>query len=195
MAKKVLILKGSPREKGNSNMLADRAAAGAQEAGAQVESVYLHGLDIRPCDGCDLCKENGEYCVIEDDMQPLYPKFLESEAMILASPIYWFTYSAQLKLCIDRWYGLWNFNPDVFKGKPMGIILTYGDTDLYTSGAINAIHTLETMFRFLHAPILGMVYGSVNDPSEVATHPEMLEAAYKLGQRLATEKEETLPTP
>jgi multimeric flavodoxin WrbA len=195
MAKKVLILKGSPRERGNSNILADRAAVGAQEAGAQVESVYLHGLDIRPCDGCDLCKENGEYCVIEDDMQPLYPKFLESEAMILASPIYWFTYSAQLKLCIDRWYGLWNFNPDVFKGKPMGIILTYGDTDLYTSGAINAIHTLETMFRFLRAPILGMVYGSVNDPGEAAKHPEMLEAAYKLGQRLATEKEETLPTP
>ena len=195
MAKKVLILKGSPREKGNSNMLADRAAAGAQEAGAQVESIYLHGLDIRPCDGCDLCKENGVFCVIEDDMQSLYPKLLDAEAMILATPIYWFTYSAQLKLCIDRWYGLWNFKPDIFKGKPMGIILTYGDTDLYTSGAINAIHTFETMLRFLDAPILGMVYGSVNDPGEVEKHPELMEAAYKLGQRLVMEKAETLPTP
>jgi multimeric flavodoxin WrbA len=126
--------------------------------------------------------------VIEDDMQPLYPKLLEAEAMVLATPVYWFTYSAQLKLCIDRWYGLWNANPDIFKGKPIGIILTYGDTDLYTSGGINAIHTFETMFRFLHAPILGTVHGSVNDPGEAAKRPELLEAAYKLGQRLAREK-------
>ena len=91
MTRKLLILKGSPREKGNSNVLADRAAAGALEAGAEVESVYLHGLDIRPCDGCDLCKENGEFCVIDDDMQSLYPKLLEADAMLLASPIYWFT--------------------------------------------------------------------------------------------------------
>lgn len=193
MAKKLLILKGSPREKGNSNVLADRAAAGALEAGAQVESVYLHGLDIRPCDACDLCKENGEYCVIEDDMQSLYPKLLETDGLLLASPIYWFTYSAQLKLCIDRWYGLWNYKPDLFKDKPMGIILTYGDTDPYTSGAINAIHTLEAMFRFLHAPILGIVYGSVMDPGDAAQNPELMEGAYQLGQRLGKEQEEPSP--
>jgi multimeric flavodoxin WrbA len=187
MTKKVLILKGSPREKGNSAALADRAATGAREAGAEVESVYLHGLDIRPCDACDLCKENGEFCVIEDEMQSLYPKVVEADALLLASPIYWFTYSAQLKLCIDRWYGLWNIQPDIFKNKPMGILLTYGDTDLYTSGAINAIHTFESMFRFLHAPILGMVHGSVNDPGDAEKRPELMEQAYQLGQRLAKE--------
>jgi multimeric flavodoxin WrbA len=184
MAKKLLILKGSPRERGNSATLADRAATGALEAGSQVESLYLHGMDIRPCDGCDLCKENGEYCVIEDDMQSIYPKLLEADALLLASPIYWFTYSAQLKLCIDRWYGLWNIQPEAFKDKPVGILLTYGDTDPYTSGAINAIHTLETMLRFLRAPILGMVYGSVSDPGDAEKHPELMEQAYQLGQRL-----------
>ena len=187
MTKKVLILKGSPREKGNSSVLADRAASGAREAGAQVESVYLHGMDIRPCDGCDLCKENGEVCVIDDDMQSLYPKLMETDALLLASPIYWFTYSAQLKLCIDRWYGLWNYKPETFKDKPIGILLTYGDTDPYTSGAINAIHTLETMFRFLRAPILGMVYGSVSDPGDAEKQPELMEQAYQLGQRLGKE--------
>ena len=187
MAKKVLILKGSPRERGNSAALADRAATGAREAGALVESVYLHGLDIRPCDGCDLCKESGEVCVIDDDMQSLYPKLLETDGLLLASPIYWFTYSAQLKLCIDRWYGLWNSDPEIFKDKPVGILLTYGDTDPYTSGAINAIHTLETMFRFLHAPILGMVYGSVSDPGDAQKQPELMEQAYQLGQHLGKE--------
>jgi multimeric flavodoxin WrbA len=184
MTKKILILKGSPRERGNSAVLAERAAAGALETGAQVESVYLHGLDIRACDGCDLCKEQGEYCVIEDDMQSLYPKLLEADALLLASPIYWFTFSAQLKLCIDRWYGLWNFKNDLFQGKPVGIILTYGDTDLYTSGGINAIHTFETLFRFLQAPIVGMVYGTAMDPGDAEKQPDLMERAYQLGQRL-----------
>ncbi len=103
MVKNILILKGSPREKGNSATLADRAATGAVDAGAQVESIYLHGLDIRACDACNLC--NDGKCVIEDDMQPLYPKLAAADAILLASPIYWFTFSSQLKLCIDRWYG------------------------------------------------------------------------------------------
>ena len=188
MTVKVLILKGSPREKGNSAVLAERAAAGAREAGAEVESIYLHGLDMRACDGCDLCIEGGVPCVIEDDMQPLYLKILEAGALLLASPIYWFTYSAQLKLCIDRWYGLWNNHRQAFQGKPVGIILTYGDSDLYTSGGINAIHTFETTFRFLHAPIAGMVYGSVSDVGDAEKQPELMQAAYELGQKLGAYK-------
>jgi len=185
MMMKLLILKGSPREKGNSAVLANEAAAGAVQAGANVESIYLHGMDIRACDGCDLCKEEGVNCVIDDDMQSLYPKLLEADALLLASPIYWFTYSAQLKLCIDRWYGLWNLHAEAFKGKPIGIILTYGDTDLYTSGGINAIHSFESMFRYLEAPIVGMVYGSVSDPGDAEKQPELMQAARQLGSRLA----------
>ncbi|MGA2489643.1 MAG: flavodoxin family protein [Anaerolineales bacterium] len=55
-----------------------------------MESIYLHGLDIRPCDACDLCMEQGE-CVIDDDMRPLYPKLAAADVVILASPVYWFT--------------------------------------------------------------------------------------------------------
>ena len=67
----------SPREKGNSAVLAERAAQGARDAGAVVESIYLHGMDIRPCDGCDLCSAGA--CVIPDDMQSLYPKLAAAE--------------------------------------------------------------------------------------------------------------------
>jgi multimeric flavodoxin WrbA len=167
--------------------LADRVAAGASDAGAQVKSVSLQSMDIRPCDGCDLCKEKGEFCVIDDDMQSLYPKLIEAHAIVLASPIYWFNCSAQLKLCIDRWYGLWNNQKGAFRGKPIGIVLTYGDTDLYTSGGINAIHTFESMFRFLEAPIIGMVYGSLMDPGDAQKNTGMMQAAYDLGKKL-TEK-------
>lgn len=184
MPKKILILKGSPRERGNSATLAERTAAGARAVGAEVESIYLHGLDIRPCDACDLCAEPGSGCVIEDDMQPIYPKLVEADAIVLASPIYSFTFSAQLKLCIDRWYAFQSSKWKELFGKSFGIILTYGDTDLYTSGAINAIHTYETLTRFYHGRIAGIVHGSVNDVGDVDKHPELLEQAYRLGEGL-----------
>jgi multimeric flavodoxin WrbA len=185
MTKNILILKGSPREKGNSAILAGRAAAGAIEMGATVESIYLHGLDIRPCDACDLCRDGT--CVIEDDMQPLYAKLSAADAILLASPVYWFTYSADLKLCIDRWYGFQGNRWQDVSHKQFGIILTYGDTDLYTSGAVNAIHTFETMCRFLQSPIVGIVHGSLNEANDVEKHPELLQQAFDLGRRLATE--------
>lgn len=184
MGQKMLILKGSPREKGNSSALADQVAKGAADAGWQVECVNLQSMDIRACDGCDLCKETGDYCAIDDDMQGLYPRLREADALVLASPIYWFTYSAQLKLCVDRWYGLWCVEKDAFRGKRIGIVLAYGDTDLYTSGCINAIHTFESTFRHLHAPIVGMVYGSLSDPGDAEKQPELMRAAYELGRKM-----------
>ena len=67
---------------------------------------------------------------------------------MIASPIYWFTISAQTKLFIDRWYALESSQGSVLKGKQFGILLTYGDDDPYTSGAINAIRTFQDMFRY-----------------------------------------------
>ncbi len=103
----ILILKGSPREKGNSSTLAEQAAAGARQAGAEVECFDLHKLDIHPCDACDICQGVSEGdCAIQDDMQMLYPKLRQAHAILIASPVYWFTLSAQTKLFIDRWYAL-----------------------------------------------------------------------------------------
>jgi len=183
MGKNILILKGSPRERGNSSVLADQVAAGAKSNGAQVESVYLHGLDIRACDACDLC-EQGNGCVINDDMQGLYPKIEAADAIVLASPVYWFTFSAQMKLCIDRCYAYQVNDWKEMQGKQYALILTYGDSDLYTSGGINAISTFETMCRFLNAEIAGMVYGTMSDVGDAEKQPELMEQAYKLGQKL-----------
>jgi multimeric flavodoxin WrbA len=183
----ILILKGSPREKGNSSTLAEQAAAGARQAGAQVECFDLHSLDIRPCDGCDLCQEDGGTdCIIPDDMQMMYPKLRQADAILLASPVYWFTFSAQTKLFIDRWYALQIPGGNELAGKKFGVILTYGDSDPYTSGAINAIHTFQYMFRYLKAELVGLVYGSASDVGDVQKQPELMEEAFNLGQKLAT---------
>jgi multimeric flavodoxin WrbA len=184
MTKQILILEGSPRKKGNSSTLAEQAAAGAREAGAVVETFYLHGLNIAPCTGCDACLKNG-ICVIDDDMQELYTKLAAADGLILASPIYMYTFTAQLKICLDRWYALWNGNHRFLKGKPVGIILTYGDSDLYTSGAINAIHTFETMFRVFEAGVL-WVYGSLMDIGEVNTDVELMRQAFVMGKKIAS---------
>jgi multimeric flavodoxin WrbA len=184
MDKSILVFKGSPREEGNSSILADNAAQGAKSAGAQVETFSLHRMDIHPCDACDICQET-EVCVLGDDMQPLYAKLRRADAIVIASPIYWFTISAQTKLFIDRWYALETLQGSALKGKHFGILLTYGDNDPYASGAINAIRTFQDMFRYLKADIAGIVYGTANKAGDILNQPELLESAYKLGEKLA----------
>jgi multimeric flavodoxin WrbA len=185
MPKHVLVFKGSPRENGNSSTLADRAAQGAKSTGAEVEIFFLHRMDIRPCDACDTCHETG-VCVLKDDMQVIYPKLSQADAIIIASPIYWFTMSAQTKLFIDRWYALESPDGNSLKGKQFGILLTYGDNDPYSSGAINAIRTFQDMLRYIGGNILGLVYGTAMDVGDVQKQPELLERAYQLGEKLGT---------
>ncbi len=184
MGNRVLVLKGSGRTHGNSSTLADQVAAAAKAAGAEIESFDLNDMDIHPCNGCAFCRGTG-ICVIEDDMQKIEPGLLAADAIVLATPIYWFTYAAQLKACIDRWYAVWNGNKDVFKGKSIGIVLAYGDSDVQSSGTINAIHAFEAMFSYLQADIVGWVHGSLGEVGDAQKHPELMEQAAQLGARLA----------
>jgi multimeric flavodoxin WrbA len=185
-AKQILILKSSPRKRANSSLLADQVAAGARDAGAAVESFDLHAMNIRPCDGGDFC-QGGTDCVINDDMQMLYPKLRSADAIVIASPIYWFTLNAQAKLCIDRWYALEGLGGSALAGKQFGLVLTYGDVDPYTSGAVNAIRTFQDMCRYIKADVAGIVYAAALDPGEIQSQPKVLERAFELGQRLGRE--------
>ncbi len=183
MVKRVLVFKGSPRAAGNSSVLADQAAAGARASGAEVEVFSLHTMDIHPCDACDTCQETG-VCVLKDDMQILYPKLTTADAIVIASPIYWFTMSAQTKLFIDRWYGLESQQGNPLNGKNFGILLTYGDSDPYSSGAINAIRTFQDMLRYIGGNIRGLVYGTAMDVGDAQKQPQLMERAYQLGEKL-----------
>ena len=183
----VLVLLGSPRRKGNSATLAAEAIAGAKEAGAQVETFYLHGMDIHPCRACDGCKSaTSADCVVQDDMQLLYPQLRRADAILIASPIYWFTVSAQTKLVMDRWYALGGPQGYALSGKRFGVILTYEDSDPFTSGAVNALRTFQDAFRFLDAEMVGAVYGRAAAPGEISTNRELMQRARELGARLAS---------
>ena len=182
---KVIVVIGSPRRGGNSDTLAKQVVAGAREAGAEVESFHLHDMDIRPCDACDECQGDASAdCRIPDDMQPLYPKLRSADALVIASPIYWFTVSAQTKLFMDRCYALESPQGNALKGKRIGIVLTYGDTDPFTSGAVNALRTFQDAFRYIGAPIVGMVYGSASKSGEIRHNQDVMDRAYALGKQL-----------
>ena len=190
-SQRILIVKGSPREFGNSAILAGQVAAGAEAAGAEVESFYLHGMDIRPCDACDSCQGSADMdCIIDDDMKILYAKLREVDAIVYASPIYWFTVSAQMKLFMDRCYGLGDETSEpeehALAGKRIGIVLTYGGDDPFDSGAVNAIRTFQDMFDYIPAEIVGIVYGAALEAGEIRKEREVMEKAYELGKKLAS---------
>jgi multimeric flavodoxin WrbA len=185
--KKVLVLLGSPRKKGNSAILADRIAKGARAAGAKVETVFLHGLNIAPCNSCYACQKKGSKgCAIQDAMQDLYPKLLAADAWVIASPVYWFTMSAQTKLFMDRCFALLAYGQNAFAGKRIAIAMSYGDADPFASGCVNALRTFQDAFRYTGAKIVGMVYGSALGAGEIQANELLMKAAEDLGKKLAS---------
>jgi len=185
--KHVLALLGSPRKKGNSTVLAKRIIHGAESVGARVETVYLNGLNIKPCQGCYACKkENSTGCAVNDDMQSIYSKLVESDAWIIASPVYWFNMSAQVKTFMDRCFALWNENQKINRmyKKRIAIAMSYGDSDPFNSGCVNALRCFQDAYRYAGARIVGMVYGSADQPGEIASNVELMTQAEEIGKKL-----------
>jgi multimeric flavodoxin WrbA len=179
---------GSPRKEGNSAILAQQVAAGAEAAGARVESFFLHDLDIKPCDACDACRDKTVTdCVLDDDMKGIFSKLRRADGIVIASPIYWFTVSAQTKLFMDRWYALGGPEGYALKGKKFGIVLTYADEDPFTSGAVNALRTFQDALNFIEAKIVGMVYGSAWEAGKIRDNREVMEKAFELGKKMASD--------
>ena len=101
MSKKVLIISGSPRKGGNSDILCDRFREGAEAAGNTVEKVFLRSLKIGPCMACYGCRGKG-VCVQKDDMEELLDQMVKADVLVLATPVYFYSMDGQLKTMIDR---------------------------------------------------------------------------------------------
>ncbi|MBU2536299.1 MAG: flavodoxin family protein [Chloroflexi bacterium] len=98
---KVLGIVCSPRKNGNTEILVKEALDSAHKLGAEIEMIKVSDVNIMPCDGCETCDITGE-CKIEDDMQGIYTKLLQSDGIIIGSPVYWLGVTAQAKIIIDR---------------------------------------------------------------------------------------------
>ena len=102
MKKQILVISASPRKGGNSDTLCDEFIKGAQDAGNQAEKIFLRDKKIGYCMACDGCKRNPGVCVQKDDMADILNKMIAADAIVLATPVYFYTMDAQLKTLIDR---------------------------------------------------------------------------------------------
>lgn len=187
---KVLGLFGSPRRGGNTEILLEEALKGAEREGAEIERLYLSVLDITPCTECHGCDETGS-CVILDDMQKIYPRLLEADIIILASPIFFYGVTAWAKTVIDRSQALWAKKylvNDPFMGKRgkrrKGFFISVGATKGQKVFE-GAILTVKYFFDALNAEYAGeLVYRGIDGKGEILNHPEALEQAREAGRKL-----------
>ena len=104
---RVLGIYGSPRKDGNTDQLMDKALEGAESAGAEISRVYARDLKMCGCIECGGCDKTGK-CVVKDDMQSVYPLMEAADVIILASPVFFYGMTAQVKALIDRSQAMWS---------------------------------------------------------------------------------------
>ena len=186
MTKKVLIFTASPREDSYGASLARAAARGVKRGNGESEIINLAQLKINPCQACDHCRQAGlGQCVQEDDMIKLYPLLKKVRGIVLVHPIYWFTINAQMKLFIDRWYAFGGDDYTCFKNKKIGLIFTFADHDLASSGAVNAIQAYKDMFNYLESELVGIIGASLQDRGLAKKEALYRRQAFELGQEIA----------
>lgn len=176
MSKRVLILSGSPRKNGNSDILCDEFKRGAEEAGNTVEKVRISELDINYCRACYACKKDGK-CVLKDDMAALLQKMIDADVLVLASPVYFYSIDAQLKAVIDRTVARWL----EVKDKEFYYIVTAADEE-----RASAETTLACFKGYADcvegAREMGVIYGmGAYQKGEILNTPAMTQA-YEMGK-------------
>ncbi|UCG39536.1 MAG: flavodoxin family protein [bacterium] len=194
---KVLGINASPRKGANTATLVETALKGAAGKGAETKMVNLNELDMKPCIGCDACKENLGHCVQKDDLTPLMEEMATFDAIVLGTPVYWFHVSAQFKTLVDRLYCYYGFEMDPetndYKeilafpaGKKVVFVTSRGDPeekkdyDVYY-GYMNewlkvvGMALLASSVEFIHH------YGSWNEKDAARKDAELLARAESVG--------------
>jgi len=196
LAVTVLGIAGSARRGGNSELLLDRALAGAADAGAATERVALVDLDLHPC----ICPTSEDclpagVCSVRDDMQSLYPRLLACDLLYVASPVFFRNVTAQLKMMIDRCQAVWvrkyKLMQDVTPGhlaKRKGLFIAVanetGEREFQA-----AVITMRSVFATLNVRYTyDLLVGGLERPGDARRRLDYQERAYELGARLVREE-------
>lgn len=173
------MMKGSPHKRGSSNLLAERFAEGAREAGHEVEAFDVAKARIAPCLGCDACRRTGR-CRYDDDMAAVRDGLLGSDMAVFVTPLYYFGMSAQLKTAIDRFYA---FNAEL-SGKRLDAALVAAAWDDKDWTMRDLAGHYQTICRYLGLEDRGMVLGAgCGTPAMTGASP-LMRKAYDLGRSL-----------
>jgi len=184
--KKVAILFGSPRKNSNTHLLVEEARRGLAESGAESTIFFLNDMKIRGCQACYYCKRNNVMdCAVKDDMQPIYQAIIESDGIIVASPIYFGEVTAQTKACIDRMFPFigMEVNSLLPKGKKAAFIFTQNQPNpVFFEGYMEGFRTALGFVGFERGETLLACDLDKNYKPMVTENRELMEKAYSLGR-------------
>ncbi len=185
---KVLGIYGGPRKGGNSEFLLDKVLEGAEAAGAEVETIRAAELDIGGCLECGGCDETGE-CVLDDDMNGVYPLLDEAEVIFLAGPIFFYALPAQVKALIDRSQARWSKRrlektPEERKRYDSGVgyLISVGATKgakLFDCAELTAKYFYDALDMDYGG---GLFYRGVEAKGQIVELPGALEEAFEFGR-------------
>ena len=182
MAKNIVILNGSPRQKGNTSMLVKAFTEGAESAGHTVTEFFLGGMDIHGCKGCFGGHSGKECpCVQHDDMDKIYPAVKGSDVVVLASPLYYWTMSGQLRTALDRLFALEEGDGNLLRGNGRASALLMAAEG---RGFEDAVLYFDHLMEHLRWKNLGKVLcGGVMDVGDAQGRKE-LDDARQLGRSI-----------
>ena len=193
MSKKVVFILGSPRKKGNTNVLAREAMRALAEAGIESVEIDAPRLDFKypGCISCYKCQQSKEYgCHIRDELGQAVSRLADHDAIVLATPLYWFSYPAQVKMFIDRMFSMIKFGEgheilSPLRGKPMALLATAG------GGLEENLELLDTQWRIpaskIDAPYRSCLFPFCQyAPGEVANDAAVMTKAAAFGKELAS---------
>ena len=182
MAKNIIILNGSPRKSGNTSALTAAFAEGAKSAGHKVTEFFLDGMNIHGCKGCfGGGKDADSPCAQKDDMDKIYPLYKEADIVVLASPLYYWSISGQLKAAFDRLFAVAECDPDLRNPKKESVLLMAAEGNGYEE----TLYWYDRLMGHLGWKCLGKVLcGGVMDIGDIEGNPA-LDEAYELGRSLA----------
>lgn len=175
----VIGISGTPRRKGNSELLLRYALKPFVNDAWNVKTFLLSELEIKPCNACDSCRKTGT-CIINDDMQEIYDAFRWCNAIIISSPVYYLNVSAQLLSLLNRHYAVNSEKP--LEGKVGGAIAVGNGTCGGQTIAVNTIYTWMLSCGIICVPgELNAVKAVADKPGDILNQENQLKQAEILG--------------
>ncbi len=185
---KVVGILGSPRRGGNSEILLDRCLNSAERNGAETEKFVLNSMKFIACQECAEITKDGR-CKIKDDMQNIYPAVEQADAVVVASPVFFGSLSAQTKMMIDRfqcqWLGLYFYKTYKIVKRKSGVFLCVAGTDR-KDFFDNAKAIIKNFFVTAGASYKHELFCPLTDEKgSVNSHADCLERVEEIGRLIA----------
>ena len=178
----ILLINGSPRLGGNTEILLQEAGKGAEEVGIPSELIQLGKLDIKPCLGDFVCLSPGREgeCHIKDDMQTIYDKLQECGGIIFGTPVYLWDMTSQMLIFLHRSIAAVFRKPSAIAGKAAGLIVISG-----RRGNQNVANVFHTYFIANQMMTTDAVYGYAQGKGEITKDIHSMKSAFELGRCIA----------